>query len=291
MIQYSKTLKQNRCCVNDQVAFTTSKTLKVNDQNVFVNNEAGLTLEYLGAKSSALKINNFAYQLKNTRNTKLISMYSEHWEEKMPYDWDPLTDPTSCLFMEKLYILGGTYHESKVDDYFATDECYVYDPKNGEWNRICSMQKGRYWHSCAVFGGKIVVTGGVHGRRKSVEAYDHFKNTWTYMTRLTEERQNHGSVSMGNKLYVIGGVNTQNCEVLDYISNKFVRIARLPLLLTLDSSFEMFRVKNRIFVKIDGAQHATKENIYIYNTTTDKWTSACIKMFEEFPCISIVHRC
>ena len=72
----------------------------------------------------------------------------------------------------------------------------------------------RQYHSCVVFDGKIVVTGGIYDCEVSVEAYDHHLNEWTYMPDLLEGKVGHGSVAMGNKFYVIGVFEPLSCEVL-----------------------------------------------------------------------------
>ena len=90
----------------------------------------------------------------------------------------------------------------------------------------------RILHSCRVFEGKIVVTGGCfHDNLKSVESYDHHEDTWSDLADMIEERYCHGTVSMGNKIFVIGGFKhlTWNltCEVFDSSSRKFTNIKQL----------------------------------------------------------------
>ena len=99
------------------------------------------------------------------------------------------------------------------------------------------------------------------------------------MPNLTEAKEHHGSVAMGNKLYVAAGHETQNCEVFDHMSNKFVRIKPIPL--ELNSMFETFRVLDKIVVKYDGDE--VEENVYVYNPTDDNWTSMRVELFQEKP--------
>ena len=150
------------------------------------------------------------------------------------------------------------------------------------------MQTARCYHSCAVFAGKIVVTGGLYldETRGSVEAYDHFENKWSYMPDLLKYRSGNGSVAMGNKLYVIGGIDTKDCEVFDYISNKFTLIKPLPLKYgygDCNSKVSFFRVKDKIIVKYD-AEDKEVDNIYIYDTHKDKWSSTSVEYFKENSC-------
>ena len=101
------------------------------------------------------------------------------------------------------------------------------------------------------------------------------------MPDLSEAKRGHGSVAMGNKLYVVAGVNTQNSEVFDFVSNKFVLIKPFPLKYNSDQrrQFEYFRVRKEIIVKYDGNE--ADDNIYVYNTIGDKWSSVCVEFLKE----------
>ena len=184
--------------------------------------------------------------------------------------------------MDNLYVTGGA-DENDNDDthYFVT-----YDPKTAHLTRLKDMLLARSHHSCVVFAGKIVVTGGLPWieTRGSVEAYDYFENKWSYMPDLIKGRDGHGSVAMGNKLYVIGGINTRNSEVFDYISKKFTLIKPMPLNYEyddfVDNKFLSFRVKDKVIVKYD-TKDKDKNNIYIYDTKEDKWSSMCVEYFKE----------
>ena len=185
-----------------------------------------------------------------------------------------------CMFMNKLYMLGGR-------SVFNSSECTMYDPETKQLTRMERMQRTRTHHSCVVFAGKIVVTGGLRWfeTRGSVEAYDHFENKWSYMPDLLERRFGHGSVAIGNKLYVIGGVDTESSEVFDYISNNFTLIKPLPLSYWSDhyDLVSFFRVKDKIIVKYD-AEDKEVDNIFIYDTKENKWSSTSVKYFKENSC-------
>ena len=184
--------------------------------------------------------------------------------------------------MDKLYVTGG-------NDYYNNETyCQAYDPETTKWTHMERMQVARSRHSCVVFAGKISVTGGNFGSlRWSVEAYDLFENKWSHMPGLIEYRSGHGSVAMGNKLYVIGGIDTQSCEVFDYISNKFILIRPMPL--KYDCNYfkklkiSFFRLKDKILVKYD-SEYKEVDNIYIYDTKEDKWSSTSVEYFKENSC-------
>ena len=108
------------------------------------------------------------------------------------------------------------------------------------------------------------------------------------MPDLIKRRVGHGSVAMGNKLYVIGVIDIQSSEVFDYLSNKFTLIK--PLLLNYgyndfynDFIVSCFRVKEKIIVKYD-AEDKEVDNIYIYDTKEDKWSSTSVEYFKQNSC-------
>ena len=61
--------------------------------------------------------------------------------------------------------------------------------------------------SCAVFEGRIVVSGGYNnGFLSTVEAYDHIAEKWTNMLNIVEETYHHKSVAFKNKLFIVGEI-------------------------------------------------------------------------------------
>ena len=97
------------------------------------------------------------------------------------------------------------------------------------------MIESRQNASCAVFKGKIVVTGGYlilvrndnynsYSKLKSSESYCLHENKWTQFSDMIQSRVDHSSVTIANKLFVIDGDYKNSCEVLDGVTNKFVFI-------------------------------------------------------------------
>ena len=181
--------------------------------------------------------------------------------------------------MDKLYVTGGL-------DKFADDtrHCVSFDLKTTERTILKEMETARSYHSCVVFAGKIVVTGGLGWFETggSVEAYDYFENKWSYMPDLIEGRESHGSLAMGDKLYVIGGAYAQSCEVFNYISNKFTLFK--PMLGEYNDlnvyKYSFFRIKDKIIVKYD-TEDKEEDNVYIYDTKEDRWSSTSVDYFKE----------
>ena len=121
----------------------------------------------------------------------------------------------ACSFMENVYIIGGMRRNS----------CFEFNTKNRTWNEVASMNARRWSTSCAVFEGRIFVTGGIIDFQldgiNTVDAYDHVADKWSHMPNMIKERVGHKSVAMKNKLFVVGG-NKSTCEIFDSNCNKFV---------------------------------------------------------------------
>ena len=268
---------QHRCCIDNFTHFNfPSHFATLNSQNGF---------KKLNRSRNLFETKNFEFCHEEKRSE--ITLFSSETKglkqiiERVYNDYGfVLHHSAACIFMDKLYVTGG------VDD-FDDDEttyCQVYDPETTDWTQIERMQIARSHHSCVVFAGKIVVTGGLGmlETEESVEAYDHFKNEWSYMPDLIERRYGHGSVAMGNKLYVIGGMGTLTDEVFDYVSNKFSKIK--PMLL--GTSFEnfdeisYFRIKDQIVVKCD-SKDEDEANVYTYDTNENNWSVKSVDYFKE----------
>ena len=222
-------------------------------------------------------VDKFFYKihLKNSKTLKYEEIYPRVAHDK-------LENFACCLFMEKLYLTGGFY----VNMFDDADICHSYDPETMEWEKLKSLQIRRSYHSCVVFGGKIVASGGISHVGGSVEAYDHFEDEWTFMPDLTEARIGHGSVAIGNKLYIIGGRETQGCEVLDYLSNKFTVIKSIPFRYDWAEfeNLDWFRTEDKIVVSYNckySKKNEKKNNVYIYSPKENIWTSTSFDFFKE----------
>ena len=130
---------------------------------------------------------------------------------------------TCCMFMGKIYIITPN-----------VDQCFAIDPKSKKQLKIANRIQFRLESSSAVYGGRIVVSGGTNKNNsdeKSVEVYDQSANDWSLMPSMIEGRHGHASVSIRNKLYMIGGNVRQyepTCEVFDSFSRVFVNIEPSP---------------------------------------------------------------
>ena len=137
--------------------------------------------------------------------------------------------------MQKIYVIGG-YRKTKPKIFSSVNSCMCYDIKSNNWTFIATMNKRRQKSSCAVFEGRIVVTGGliiensnsVGFYTKTVESYCFHENKWTYFPNLLVKRSQHTTLSINNKLFVIGGYYKSGCEVFESTTNNFVFVESLP---------------------------------------------------------------
>ena len=125
----------------------------------------------------------------------------------------------SCAFGNKIWVIGGERDQGEAH---AT---LRFDPEDYGWELTAGMKRDRFGASCAVFEGRIVVSGGNHlpawqVPSDSVEGYDAAADVWTSMPKLVDGRDNHSMVVTRGKL--IGGSSIGTCEVLDGTSKKFV---------------------------------------------------------------------
>ena len=284
--------KENRCCMHESVAFmfyndinsgVCSYTNPERKVRLCTRTKSGFEFEPTEVSCHALQFHNTKYYLHNDCLVPFCEISSQ-WREIFP-DVMGLEEYASCLFMGRLYILGG-FLQTRWDD-FPTRNCWAFDQTGSEIDGVSSMLRSRHFHSCVVFDGKIVVTGGLNGSERSVESYDHHLNEWTFMPDLLEEKFDHGSVAMGDKFYVIGGTRTQGSEVFDKVSNKFTRIKQLPRETFI--RVNLFRVQNKIIV-LDRSADGNEENVFIYDTITDKWTSMIVDMFKSPGGNSIIYK-
>ena len=177
--------------------------------------------------------------------------------------YDDRTYFSACTFMSKIYLIGGVIHR-------ATNSCIEINIKDRTYSEVARMNEERLNAACAVFQGKIVVSGGFNLFKKlnTVEAYDHVVDEWSYMPDMIEERFQHSSVAIKNKLFVLGGFKI-TFEVFDSITNKFVLLKPPSKLLIyfLNNLAEVISIGSKLVVF-----HDEKNSILLYDVTNDEWS-------------------
>ena len=172
-------------------------------------------------------------------------------------------DFCASSFMGNAYVFGG-YTQQR-----AAKSCYRFKTADCIMDEIAKMGTARYYSACAVFEGKIVVSGGSNLHRlNTVEAYDHVANEWTSMPNMVEERSSHKSVAIKNRLYIIGG-STKTSEVYDSTCKKFA------LLKSSDNCFSHHLNFPRAVISIGNKLvvfQRIKGTSFIYDEENDTWS-------------------
>ena len=150
--------------------------------------------------------NKFGY----TRSIHKYSHATETWS-KLRFDMiDGRTRMCACSFIDKIFVIGGWLGNLILDSC-----CYFNDDG---FKEVAAMNRARFRSACAVFRGKIVVSGG---GVKSAESYDVFGDKWSQMPDMMHARLDHSLVVATNKLFVVGNCRTP-CEVYDSTFKQFV---------------------------------------------------------------------
>ena len=140
---------QNRCCIDSLTHFKfSSHVASIGSSYGFAN---------LDQKQDSLNIEEYKFcYLKDRPSVDLYSCETGSFKlcnsgiepQKSPFK---VCNFAVCMFMNKLYMLGGR-------SLFNLSDCTMYDPETKQLTRMESMQNERNRHSCVVFAGKIVVT-------------------------------------------------------------------------------------------------------------------------------------
>ena len=190
----------------------------------------------------------------------------------------------ACSFVDSIYVFGG-YLRGNVHT------CVKLNTATCTWKKIAELHEAKRYASCAVFEGRIVVTGGLsHQVLRSVHAYDYVDDSWSVMPNMIKGRCHHKSVAVKNKLYVIGGCLTPNCEVFDSTSNTFVllkepndSLARMLMKLG-EISFEAFSNGGELIV------FTNDKHVLVYDIESDKWrgkSCQATNRIEYFSCAKV----
>ena len=187
----------------------------------------------------------------------------------------------ACSFVDHVYVIGGYLFD-------GNSSCVKFCTINKKWKQIAKINVTRQLASCAVFEGRIVVSGGISdGNMKTVEAYDHVDDSWKYMPSMIERRDFHKSVAIKNKLFLVGGSTFDSCiEVFDSLCNRFVLIENPKGLNKYIADIsDVVSVGNKIFI------FSNKEGcVLIYDVQVNKWSrKSCeaTKTIEQFLCSAL----
>ena len=166
--------------------------------------------------------------------------------------------------------------------------CVKFDTKSKIWKEVHRMNEARSLSACAVYEGKLVVSGGCNNNGRSlntVEAYDHVADEWSYFPNMINRRGKHNSVAIKNKLFVVASWRTS--EVFDSRCNKFVLLKPPPAVYkyVLDGLVEVITVGSKLVVFGNEC-----DIVVYYDAENDTWSEeSCgiTKNINHYSCAKI----
>lgn len=159
--------------------------------------------------------------LSTTDVVEFYDIRKDTWSTKAPTPYK-VNHPNVATVNGKIYLLGGLVDAqdppSPYPDWIPSGDCYVYDPKTDQWNRLESMEKGTERGSAilGVHGEMIYVAGGMtflipddQDSLTTVTAFNTTSEKWQKLpdiaSDLPEGRQHGVGGVVGDIFYVIGG--------------------------------------------------------------------------------------
>ena len=204
-----------------------------------------------------------------------FTSHSNRWEVAAEYSNDYIDNFCVCVFMGKLYIIGGTSfipYSMQVHR-----NCFEFNPVNNNIQEVKPMHDFRRNFACTVFEGQIVVSGGYFEAGRTVEVYDHVADKWSYMPEMIKHRRYHDLVAIKNKLFAFGGVKN-SCEVYDNCCKKFSLLKSPPNLFqsnynSLNDSISAISMGNKIVIFDLGTRIVAS-----YDINKEQWSEELIEM-------------
>ena len=167
----------------------------------------------------------------------------------------------ACPFMDKIFIIGGN------KDGVKTSSCLQFDTIDYSWKEVAKVNEARSNAACAVFEGRIVVSGGWNNNwnvLSSVESYDVLPNKWSTMQQMNSGKHDHSLVVVKNKLFVISK-RENDCEVYDNICKKFITIKSPQF--DFSSRISAYSIENKIYALQDKCS-----KVITYDTKKNEWS-------------------
>ncbi|XP_078493076.1 uncharacterized protein LOC144748646 [Ciona intestinalis] len=92
-------------------------------------------------------------------------------------------------------------------------ECLNLNQVDGDWYKVASMNKQRWFAASAVLNDQMCVAGGMGGgdnMLSSVKLYNPVVNIWTNIASMKTKRWQHALVCYNGRLYTFGGSDGSN---------------------------------------------------------------------------------
>ena len=165
--------------------------------------------------------------------------------------------------------------------------CLLFDTTTGRWKPAAEMNDQRKYSACAVFEGRVVVSGGCDRRGtklRTVEAYDHAADRWSRMASMVGATMGHNLIAVASKLFAVGcGPEFNSCEVYDSASERFATIKSHEFFDV--SHYASVAVGNRILVFRDYSATAA-----VYDLDEGEWSEERFEKTEkirDFYCVKL----
>ena len=119
----------------------------------------------------------------------------------------------------KIYIIGGSVHDKKLNQQVSTDLVEVYDPLTNRWEKRADMPTKRSRINVAVINDKVYVIGGqtlAHGLGpidtflKRIEEYNPRTNQWRRLPDMPMFKFSFATVVVDNEIWTLGGYDLDN---------------------------------------------------------------------------------
>ncbi|XP_077287996.1 kelch-like protein 25 [Arctopsyche grandis] len=119
-----------------------------------------------------------------------------------------------------VYAIGG------LSDKECLSSVERWSSRTKSWDtEVAPLLKAVYWHSAAIIGKNIYVTGGntkTDGGKESidtVQVYSVESNSWSYGAVMKQKRRKHSSIAIKGKLFVCGGYSQQTTSPLNTVES------------------------------------------------------------------------
>ena len=155
------------------------------------------------------------------RYKKTVEMYdtqTDTWAKKR--DMPTLRNGFMTAVADgKIYVIGGSVHDKKLDRAVATGIVEVYDPLTNRWEKRADMPTERGATDAVVVNGKIYVLGGYTWLKaprlperfvRSVEEYNPKTDQWHQLPDMPMLKGWFAAVAVDNEIYTIGGIDLEN---------------------------------------------------------------------------------
>ena len=237
---------------------------------------------------NAVCVKGDVYILSDRLKTFCIQKYSpatNTWEKAADMYGNRKLFFSACSFMDSIFAVGCL--ELGCKNGIKPEFCLEFSTRDRTWREIARMEEKRVKAACAVFEGRVVVSGGHYQglESRTVEAYDHIADEWSRMPCMSEARSSHGCVAVGSKLFVIGGCIDLASEMFESVSNQFVAVKR-NFIVPDEFNFVQVHSIGRKF-RVFGNHRRT---VWCYDVDKEEWSlDSCelTKDIGDFRCVKL----